>query len=73
MGTTKTFKHQDYELFCSAKALDRGKFVPVLTVARQAWPSRPRSIATRGDDCPTEDIAISAAYEQGVEWVQNYG
>ena len=73
MAATKTFKHHDYELLCSAKALDSGKFAPVLVVARQAWPSRPRTIAVRGDDCLTEDSAISSAYDQGVEWVLNYG
>ncbi|MDP1692989.1 MAG: hypothetical protein Q8L49_13755 [Burkholderiaceae bacterium] len=73
MTTPQSFKHKDYELHCSAKALDSGKFAPVLVVAKQAWPSRPRTIATRGDDCPTEDSAIDAAHVQGVEWVQNYG
>ena len=73
MSVSKTFKHQNYELLCSAKALDSGKFAPALVVAKQAWPSRPRTIAVRGDDCPTEDSAITSAYDQGVEWVLNYG
>ena len=73
MTVTKIIKHQDYELQCSAKALDSGKFAPVLVDARQAWPSRPRTLAARGDDFPTEESAIESAHTQGVEWGQNYG
>jgi hypothetical protein len=42
-------------------------------VARQAWPSRPRTIAARGDDLLTDDSAIESAHAQGVEWVLNDG
>jgi hypothetical protein len=73
MAEIKSCKHRDYELHCSAKRLDSGKFAPVLTVAKQAWPSRPRTIAMQGDAFPTEGSAIDSAYAQGVEWVQNYG
>jgi len=73
MAETRSFRHQAYELQCSARALDSGKFAPVLIVSKHAWPSRPRTIAARGDECPTEEAAIRSAYEQGVEWVLNYG
>jgi hypothetical protein len=73
MTEPKSFRHQDYEFQCSAKALDNGKFAPVLIVSKQVWPSRPRTIAVPGDACLTEDIAIHAAYDQGVEWVLNHG
>lgn len=73
MTTIQSFKHKDYELQCSAKLLDSGKFAPVLVVAKQAWPSRPRTIAVRDDGFPTADSAIDAAHAQGVEWIANYG
>lgn len=73
MTEPKSFRHQEYELLCSAKALDSGKFAPVLVVAKQAWPSRPRTIAVTCDPCLTEESAISAAYDQGVEWILNHG
>lgn len=73
MSSPQSFKHQDYELHCSAKALDSGKFAPVLVVAKQAWPSRPRTIAVHDNDYATEDGAIASAHAQGMEWVKNYG
>lgn len=73
MGVTKIFKHKDYELVCSAKALDNGWFAPNLVISKQAWPSRPRTIATRGEEGMTEEAAIQSAYEQGIDWVANYG
>ena len=73
MNTTKIFRHQDYELICSAKALDSGKFVPGLVISKQVWPSRPRTIAVPGDPCSSEAHAIDCAFNQGVEWVLNYG
>lgn len=75
MGMTllQSFKHKDYELQCSAKPLDSGKFAPVLVVAKQAWPSRPRTIAVHDEDFATEEGAIESAHAQGIEWIQNYG
>ena len=73
MDTTRVFRHRDYELLCSAKALDSGKFAPSLIISKQVWPSRPRTIAVSGDACPSEENAIDRAYNQGVEWVMNYG
>lgn len=73
MGTTKIFRHRDYELQCSAKAADNGKFAPGLVVCKQVWPTRPREIAVPRGDFATEDSAIDAAYAQGVEWITNYG
>ena len=62
MTTPQSFKHKDYELHCSAKLMDSGKFAPVLVVAKQAWPSRPRTIAVRDDGFQTEASAIDAAH-----------
>ena len=34
--------HQNYDLLCSARPVDSGKFAPGLIVSRQAWPTRSR-------------------------------
>jgi hypothetical protein len=73
MEMTRIFRHQDYELVCSAKAVDAGKFAPSLVVSKQVWPTRPRVIAVNRGDHSSEDTAIDAAHAQGIEWVQNYG
>jgi hypothetical protein len=73
MGATRTLRHQDYELTCTATAVDGGKFVPGIVVARQIWPSRPRNIAIARGDYPSEESALDAAQAQGIEWVVNYG
>ena len=73
MDATRIFRHQDYELQCSAKVIDSGKFAPSLTVSKQVWPTRPREIAVGRGDHVTADSAIDAAYRQGVEWITNYG
>jgi len=73
MGITKIFRHRDYELQCSAKASDNGKFSPSLVVCKQVWPTRPREIAVPRGDHASEDAAIDAAYAQGIEWITNYG
>jgi hypothetical protein len=73
MGATKTFRHQDYELVCSARALDTDKFEPLLVICKQVWPTRPREIAVKRGDHLSAESAIDAAYQQGLEWIQNYG
>jgi len=73
MDATRTFRHQDYELLCSARAIGVGRFTAALVVCKQVWPTRPRVIAMRRGDYLTEDTAIDAAYNQGVEWILNYG
>jgi hypothetical protein len=73
MVASKIFRHLDYELVCSAKAVDSGKFAPALSVSKQVWPTRPREIAVDRGDYRTEDAAIDAAHAQGIEWVRNYG
>jgi len=73
MGATQTFRHQDYELVCSAKPVDSGRFAPVLIVSKQVWPTRPREIAVQRGEHTTEQMAIEAAYAQGLEWIANYG
>jgi len=73
MAATQTFRHQDYELLCSAKAIDSGRFAPVLIVSKQVWPTRPREIAVQRGEYTTEQTAIDAAYAQGIEWITNYG
>jgi hypothetical protein len=73
MHLTKTFRHQGYDLTCSAKAVDSGRFAPTLVVCKQVWPTRPRVIAMERGDYLTEETAIDAAYTQGVEWILHYG
>jgi hypothetical protein len=73
MGASQTFRHQDYELICSAKAVDSGRFAPMLTVSKQVWPTRPREIAVQRGEYTTEQTAIDAAYAQGIEWIAHYG
>jgi hypothetical protein len=73
MSATRTFRHQEYELLCSAKAVDGGKFAPTVVVSKQVWPTRPREIDVRRGDYTTEEAAINAAFAQGVEWISNYG
>ena len=73
MEATRTFRHQDYELVCSAKAVDSGRFAPSLVVHKQVWPTRPREIAVERGEYTSEQTAIDAAYAQGIEWIANYG
>lgn len=73
MGATQTFRHQDYELLCTAKPIDGERFAPILMVSKQVWPTRPREIAVKRGDYVTAQAAIDAAYAQGVEWIANYG
>lgn len=73
MEETKIFRFKQYELLCTAKAVDGGKFAPALVVVKQVWPTRPRAIAVdRGDFISAED-AIGAAHNQGLVWIQHYG
>ena len=65
--------YRGYELACHAKAVDGGRFVPTLVVAKQIWPTRPRTIDVGSGDYPTRETAIEAAHAKGVEWVENYG
>jgi hypothetical protein len=67
------YRHLDYELQCSAKPVDNGRFAPNLVVCKQVWPTRPRAIAVQRGEHLTERTAIEAAYHQGVDWVKNYG
>ena len=47
MDASKTFRHQDYELLCRARAVDSGKFASAL-VNYQAVAARLRIEATGG-------------------------
>ena len=73
MDTTRVFKWQNYELLCSAKPVDAGRFAPNLIVSKQVWPTRPREIAVPRGQYTTEDTAIEAAYSSRLEWIRNYG
>lgn len=70
---SRIFRHRDYELQCSARPVDNGRFAPNLTVCKQVWPTRPRAIAVQRGEHLTPETAIDAAYTQGVEWIKNYG
>lgn len=73
MGASRVFRHENYELHCSASAVDSGKFVPAVVVTKQTWPTRPRNIAVRSGHYVTEESAIEAARTQGIEWIASYG
>ena len=73
MDTTRIFRHQDYELVCSAKPVDSGRYAPVLIVSKQVWPTRPREIAVQRGVHTSAETAIDAAHAQGIEWIANYG
>lgn len=73
MTAMKVIRHKDYDLHCSARVVDSGKFAPVLMVSKQVWPSRPRTIEVPRGDHANEETAIAAAHAQGIEWVLNYG
>ncbi|MDH5340521.1 MAG: hypothetical protein OEW22_12135 [Rubrivivax sp.] len=73
MGASRIFRHENYELHCSASAVDGGKFVPAVVVTKQIWPTRPRNIAVRCGNYTTEETAIEAALNQGIEWIASYG
>ncbi len=73
MDMTRVFKWENWELLCSAKPAEAGRFVPSLTISKQVWPSRPREIAVPRGQHTSSDTAIDAAYSSGVEWIRNYG
>jgi hypothetical protein len=73
METTRIFKWQNYELLCSAKPVDAGRFAPNLIISKQVWPTRPREIAVPRGQHTTEDTAIDAAYTEGLAWIRDYG
>lgn len=70
---TQTFQHQNYELRCSARSLDGGRFQPHVVVCKQVWQSRPRDIALERGSFDNEHEAIEAAKEAGLLWIENYG
>jgi hypothetical protein len=73
MVATRTFHLKDYDLTCSAQACDNGMFQAALVIARNRWPSRPRTIAVSRDRLPTAEDAIASAHAQGLEWIRNFG
>ena len=73
MDATRTFRHQHYDLHCSAKMIDGGRFTASLIACKDVWPTRPRVIAMPRGDYLTEETAIDAAHTPGIEWVLNYG
>lgn len=73
MGASRVFRHENYELLCSAIGVDDGGFVPAVVVSKQVWPSRPRVVAVRRTNYATEETALEAARAQGIEWIVNYG
>jgi hypothetical protein len=73
MDSTRLFRHQDYEMQCSATSADGCRFVPSLVVSRQSWPRRPRIIAVQRGEHSCEETAIDAAHAQGIEWIRDYG
>jgi hypothetical protein len=73
MMEAQTFRYEHYDLVCSARPCDNGMFRSVLVISKNVWPSRPRTIDVRPDPHPTAEVAIKSAYDQGLEWVRNFG
>lgn len=73
MFARQIYRLKDYELVCGARLVDGGKFEPTLVISRNAWPSRPRTIAVRRGDFTTQVVAIESAHAQGLEWIANFG
>ena len=73
MNEPLLIQYRGYELACHARAVDGGRFVPTLVVSKQIWPTPPRTIDFGSGDYNTQEAAIEAAQEKGVEWVENYG
>jgi len=73
METTRVYHCQNYELRCSARPLDAGRYAPGLVVSKQVWPSRPRQIDVPRGLHLSEQTAIDAAYSQGLAWIRDYG
>lgn len=71
--TTQTFQHQNYELQCSAKQLEGGRFQPHVVISKQVWPTRGRDIALERASYANEQEAIEAARTGGLQWIENYG
>lgn len=67
------FRVDAYDLECSARILDRGKYAPVLVAKKQVWPSRARVIDVARGDHHDEASAIRAAHSRGIEWVNYFG
>jgi hypothetical protein len=67
------FQVNAYDLECSARGVDVGKFAPVLVAKRQAWPSRPRLIHVARGSHDDAESAIRAAHSRGIEWVAHFG
>ena len=69
----QTYRLKSYDLVCSARPTDGGRFEPALTVLKHVWPSRPRTIAVRRGAYLTPETAIEAARVQGIAWVGDFG
>ena len=70
---TRVFRHENYELQCSARPLDAGRYAPGLVVSKQVWPTRAREIAVPRGEHVNEETAIAAAHEHGLAWIRDYG
>jgi hypothetical protein len=73
MSIVESFRLEDYTLHCSASVVDNGGYMPMLMVASNAWPSRPRNIAVKGRDFLTEADARASAHAQGLAWIADFG
>lgn len=73
MTLTQAIRQQDYELLCGATLDSGGKFRPTLVITKNAWPSRPRTIAVERGSFESQEGAIQAAHAQGLAWIANYG
>lgn len=69
----QVFRVKAYDLECSARAIDGGRFAPVLVATRHAWPSRPRTIDVARGNHADEESAVAAARSKGIEWIACFG
>ncbi|WP_088281075.1 hypothetical protein [Ideonella sp. A 288] len=73
MADSRIIRHKEYDLHCSARAVDGGLYAPVLVAVKATWPTRPRTIEVPRGHHQDEASAIEAARTLGIEWVSNYG
>jgi hypothetical protein len=73
MEISEAFSHLTYDIVCSVREVDVGKFAPAVVATAKAWPSRPRTLHIRPHAFDTAAEALAAARTQAITWVEHYG